>query len=166
MHAWEVSCLGGGVEGYGMSLHNIRTRPRGPAPPARDMVHSRIPAVAPPAVRAVEPRQTTTGDPMPSLTLNVPHSLGQQQAAERLRGFIGQVSRKYQDQIKDVNEEWTGDTLRFGFKTFGVRIDGTLEVREDTVDVQADLPFAAMMFKGRIEQEIRDALTKALGEGA
>ena len=52
--------------------------------------------------------------------------------------------------------------LNFGFTTFGFPIKGAIAVEPAEVKLDGDLPFAAMMFKGKIEQEFKDALTRLL----
>ena len=100
---------------------------------------------------------------MPKMSVTVPHQLGQAEAAKRLGGFMEEVQKKYADQLKIVEQNFgeTGGT--FAFKTMGMTISGRIEVRESEVLVECDLPFAAMMFKGRIEKEMRESLVKVLG---
>lgn len=99
---------------------------------------------------------------MPSFGLSVPHQLSKQEATERVKHFSEKVREHHQDKVKDVHQEWNDDTLHFGFKTLGVRVDGNLTVADDEVSVQGSLPIAAMMFKGQIESAIRDELTQLL----
>ena len=51
---------------------------------------------------------------------------------------------------------------QYALMTFGIKIDGTLTVEDDTVKMEGSLPFAAMMFKGKISDSIRVALEKAI----
>ena len=99
---------------------------------------------------------------MPKMTIIVPHTLGQAEAARRLGSFMDAIKSKYADQIKIVEQNFgeTGGT--FAFKTMGMTINGRTEVRESDVLVECDLPFAAMIFKGRIEREMRESLEKVL----
>lgn len=99
---------------------------------------------------------------MPAMKLSVEHALGQQVAAERLKLFSEKIKKKYEGQVKDFYETWHETGLEFGFTTLGATIKGKLQVEEDKVDFDGELPFAAMLFKGRIETEIRDSLTAAL----
>jgi hypothetical protein len=99
---------------------------------------------------------------MPKLSLSVPHPLSQQDATTRLQGFLTKIKDKFQDQVSNLEESWTDNVLSFGFSTFGFKIKGTAAVNEHDVKVDADLPFAAMMFKGRVEQEIRNSLDRLL----
>lgn len=99
---------------------------------------------------------------MPKTSLSVPNPLTQQEARQRLHEFLPQVRERYQGQITNVEESWEGDTLHFSFSTFGIQIKGTIAVEDSEVKFTGELPLAAMMFKGRIEQSIRDELTKLL----
>lgn len=99
---------------------------------------------------------------MPTINLTVPHGHSRADAAEKLKSFAEVVRQRYKDQVKDVHEEWREDGMTFGFKTMGVEITGDVAVNDSSADVRAKIPFAAMMFKGRIEQEIRDAMNRAL----
>lgn len=99
---------------------------------------------------------------MPKLAIEVPHSLGQKEAAERLQGYLEKVKERYGSQVSNMTDEWNGNTLKFGFTTFGFTIKGALDVQEDKVALDGEIPFAAMMFKGKIESEVRSQLTKVL----
>lgn len=99
---------------------------------------------------------------MPKLSITLPHTLGRDQAAERLNSFMERLKEKHQDRVGDLQEEWEGDTLKFSFTTFGFKISGVGTLSESEVKMDIDLPFAAMMFKGKIEGEIRETLTRIL----
>ena len=99
---------------------------------------------------------------MPKFQLSVPHQLSREEAIERLKGFASMVKEKYAEQFKDLNEEWKEHSVEFGFNTFGMEIKAALAVGKDSVDVDGELPLAAMLFKGKIEQEVRQALEKVL----
>lgn len=99
---------------------------------------------------------------MPKMNLAIPHTLGQARAAERLRGFVTRVKERHGDRVKDLEEEWSDNCLKFGFTTYGFRLRGTVTVEESQVRLDGELPFAASMFKGKIEQEIRDTMQKVL----
>lgn len=97
---------------------------------------------------------------MPKLNLEVPHALPQDEAQERLQRFAESLHGRFGDQAKDVTQSWSGNVLSFGFKTFGMRIDGKIGVESDKLVVSGDLPIAATMFKGKIESEIRQQLER------
>ena len=99
---------------------------------------------------------------MASMKLAVPHNLGQEVATAKLKSFLTKVKEHYAGQVSNLEESWTDNTLNFGFTTYGFKIAGTMAVEPDQVVVDGQLPFAAMMFKGKIEQSIRSELTKLL----
>ena len=99
---------------------------------------------------------------MPKFDLSVPHTLGQDEALNRLQGFSEKIQEKYSDQVSDFRQEWVENRLEFGFKTFGVAIDGQLEVAPDKVDVFGSLPITAAMFKGQIVGAIGEQLERLL----
>ncbi|MBN01697.1 MAG: hypothetical protein CMJ77_21505 [Planctomycetaceae bacterium] len=99
---------------------------------------------------------------MPSFNVQVPHSLGQDAAKARMDSFLETMEKKYKDQISDMDGSWSDNILNFSFNTFGIKIDGKMTVAEDNVQMDGELPFAAMMFKGKIASGIQEALEKAL----
>jgi len=99
---------------------------------------------------------------MPSLNIEVPHALDQEEASRRLKDRFGQIKEKHAGQISDLEERWDGDTLDFSFKTYGVQIKGTVTSGPSEVKVQTKLPLAAMMFKGTIEKQLGDELRSVL----
>jgi hypothetical protein len=99
---------------------------------------------------------------MPTLSINVPHSLGQPEAVTRLKSFLDRVKQRYQDKVSDLQETWQDNRLNYGFTTYGFNIKGDLTIEPSDVRVVGNLPFAAMMFKGQIEKTIRDELARVL----
>lgn len=99
---------------------------------------------------------------MPKMSVSVPHSLGGAEAKARLEKLAGKVTAKYQDQAKDVEQSWDGDTLNFSFRTMGMNFNGAFEVQEDAINAGGEIPFAAMIFKGKIEKGLREELEKLL----
>ena len=99
---------------------------------------------------------------MPSFNVQVPHSLGQDAAKARMDSFLETMEKKYKDQISDMDGSWSDNILNFSFNTFGIKINGKMTVAEDNVQMDGELPFAAMMFKGKIASGIQEALEKAL----
>jgi putative polyhydroxyalkanoate system protein len=97
---------------------------------------------------------------MPKFGVRVPHNLTKDEARSRLERFIDVLKAKSGNQVSDLQQTWDGDTLKFHFKTFGIAIDGGITVAEQELDLAGDLPFAAMMFKGKIESEIREQLER------
>ena len=99
---------------------------------------------------------------MPKLSLTVPHHLGVEEAARRLKERYDAVKAEQGGQIKDLEEQWDGQTLRCRFEAMGLKVEGAATVQAEAVQVDAHLPLAAAMFKGFIESRVRDELDKLL----
>jgi putative polyhydroxyalkanoate system protein len=99
---------------------------------------------------------------MPSFHVTIPHSLSKEEATSRLQRFADALRSKYQNQVSDLEQSWEGDTLRFSFSSFGIGIKGKIVVAEKQLDLDGEIPFAAMIFKGKIESSIREELEKLL----
>ncbi|MCA9152640.1 MAG: polyhydroxyalkanoic acid system family protein [Planctomycetales bacterium] len=99
---------------------------------------------------------------MPAFSTEVAHQLGQDAAKTRLDTFLQKVSEKYPGQIGDMNNSWEGNILKFSFATFGIKISGQMEVFDDKVALNGEIPFSAMMFKGKISNGIKEGLERAL----
>jgi hypothetical protein len=99
---------------------------------------------------------------MPKMSFTVPYSIDQAAAIEKLKSFVPAIKQRYGGQVSNVTEEWVGDILKFAFTTFGFTIKGDLDVQPNQVVLDGELPFAAMMFKGKIESEFKENLAKLL----
>ena len=99
---------------------------------------------------------------MPRLTMETSHTLGREEATRRLKEKFDIVRRDYGSQVSNLHEEWTDHTLSFGFKSMGMKVEGTVEVGGDCVKLDTKLPMAAAMFKGMIKTKIRGELGNLL----
>jgi hypothetical protein len=102
---------------------------------------------------------------MPKISVTVAHNLGQEEASSRLQRLTEYLKSMHGDRVTDLTETWSGHAGTFGFSTFGMKVTGSVRAEADQVVLDGEIPFAAMMFKGKIEQEIRGTLEKALGVG-
>ena len=99
---------------------------------------------------------------MPSLTISTPHALTTEEATARLKTFFEKLKARHQDKVSNLLEQWIDNKLEYSFSTYGFNIKGDLTVEPGEVKVNGSLPFAAMMFKGKIEQSVREELEKRL----
>jgi hypothetical protein len=91
---------------------------------------------------------------MPRLSLNIPHTLGREEATRRIKEQLP----KARELASDLEEHWQDHTLTFSFKAMGFKVGGTLAVEEAAAQLDLDLPLAAAMFKGTIEQRAREQI--------
>ena len=99
---------------------------------------------------------------MPQLTIEIPHALGRDEAARRLKGRLDAARAAYQGLVSDLQEEWSDQGLRFCFRAVGMEASGTVDVEDAAVRIHAEVPWVAMMMRGAVEQRIREELVKAL----
>jgi hypothetical protein len=96
------------------------------------------------------------------------HSLGQEAARSRIDQFLEKL---VQDPpggvtVKDAQRDWNGNQMTFSFTAvkgfFGTSIKGVMDVMEDKVVVESDLPPLVKNLLG--EDRIRHALSEGLGK--
>jgi hypothetical protein len=86
----------------------------------------------------------------------------QHEAVERLQSLVDRIVKSQGGQVEVFDQTWNDNVLSFGFKTFGVKLTGTMTVGPSDVRVVGDLPFAAVLFKGKIETGIEEQLQRML----
>ena len=99
---------------------------------------------------------------MPGFSTEVPHNLGREGAMEKLKPFAEKVRERYKDQVSSMTGEWQDNVLKFSLTTYGFTINGVLTVEETLVRLECSLPFAAIAFRGKIEQSFAAEIKKAL----
>ncbi|MCI0332464.1 MAG: polyhydroxyalkanoic acid system family protein [Planctomycetes bacterium] len=97
---------------------------------------------------------------MPKFGVTVPHNLTTDEACSRLERFVEVLQQKFEGKVSDLQQSWDGDTLNFSFKTFGIQLTGGIAVTDNELKLDGDLPFAAMMFRGKIESDIKEQLER------
>jgi Putative polyhydroxyalkanoic acid system protein (PHA_gran_rgn) len=91
---------------------------------------------------------------MSSLKVNIPHKLSQQEALSRIKGLLQKLKQDQKDKISIVKEDWHGDTGTFQFIAQGFDLSGVINVQPYSIDINAKLPFAVSLFKGKIREVI------------
>lgn len=99
---------------------------------------------------------------MSKLNISVPHNLGAGEAQSRVKGLLGQLKNQFGSQVEDLQENWDGNQGAFAFKAMGMKVDGNIVVKPASVDLEGNLPMAALPFKGTIETTIKDKLQELL----
>jgi hypothetical protein len=99
---------------------------------------------------------------MPKFSMTVPHKLSQDEAIRRIHGLLADLKARHADRITDLQESWTDHEGRFSLTAMGFKVAGTLAVTSTTVELSGDLPFAAVPFKSRIEQMLREDAERLL----
>jgi hypothetical protein len=91
------------------------------------------------------------------LVVAIPHNLGKAEAARRLQTGVSQLKTQFSGQIASVEESWEGDRMSFKVGAMGQTVSGHLEVMEDAVRVEVQLPWILAMVaekaKGFIQKQ-------------
>ena len=89
------------------------------------------------------------------VTVTIPHELGRAEARKRIEDGISRMGHQF-DGVK-LTKAWDGDRLAFSAKVVGQAVAGRLDVLEDAVRMEVELPpFFAMIadkVKGRLKKE-------------
>lgn len=91
---------------------------------------------------------------MAALKMNIPHQLSQQEALNRIKQMLGKLQQEQKDKISNIKEEWQGNTGNFAFSAQGFELSGIITVNPESIDIDASLPFAVSLFKGKIKELI------------
>lgn len=97
---------------------------------------------------------------MPKVTVAVPHTEDPDVIVARSEPYIEKIVDAFQGE--DLELEWEGRSATFNFTSLTFKIQGDVEVDEGQIQVSVDLPFAAMMFKDKVEKAINKNLTRAV----
>jgi hypothetical protein len=89
------------------------------------------------------------------LIVSVPHRLGRQEAMRRLDRGIGRLQPELGILLSGLNYHWQGDTLNFIASVMWQRITGRIEVLDDAVRVEIDLPWVMQLLRDTIERRVR-----------
>jgi hypothetical protein len=99
---------------------------------------------------------------MPVMEMTVPHQLSQDEALRRIMGLLDQVKAEYPDRFSDLHESWSANGGEFSAKIMGMPVSGRLTVTPHEVQLSGNVPFAALPFKGQIEDTIRQQAEQLL----
>jgi hypothetical protein len=93
----------------------------------------------------------------------VTHDSERSEAAERLKSFSEKVRETSSISVSEIVEEWDSEgNLNFSFRAMGMKVSGRLENLAYAIRVSGTIPFAALPFRGAIEQEIASKIREAL----
>jgi hypothetical protein len=88
------------------------------------------------------------------IQVDLPHSLGAEEAKRRIEGGIG----KLKDFIPgggEVRSAWTGDRLGLNVAAMGQEVNAQLDVRDTFVRVELQLPPSLAFFRPAVEAALR-----------
>jgi hypothetical protein len=93
---------------------------------------------------------------MPKIELQHKTSLSVSEIKEKAGKLINDALEEFKDKISDTRQEWRGNTLIFSFKAMGFSVSGKAVAYDNLITVEAKLPFAAGLFKGKIRDKFNE----------
>lgn len=100
---------------------------------------------------------------MAKFNVVVDHTIHREVVVTRLRGFSDHMRKEVPVEVTEVIEDWDREgNLTFSFKAMGFRVSGSMVTCESKVTVIGTIPFAALPFRGAIENQIADKVREAI----
>ena len=100
---------------------------------------------------------------MAKIQFSVPHDHGKDDAIKALKSFSKKMRANLPEGVSDVQENWVApDQLEFSIQGMGMTVTGQLIAADDHVELNGNLPFAALPFRGMIESQLKSGITEAL----
>jgi len=89
------------------------------------------------------------------LFVSIPHRLGKDEAKRRLQSGLGSARANFGHLFTVQEETWSGDNLVFRLTALGQAVSGTIDVRDDCVNLQVVLPWLLAKVAETIQPLIR-----------
>jgi putative polyhydroxyalkanoate system protein len=89
------------------------------------------------------------------MRIAVPHNMTREQARKRVDQRLQNLLGQFGHHAEDMKHDWVGDTLHFKGKAKGMKVEGTVEITDAAMIVDAKLPLIAMAFEGRIREAVQ-----------
>lgn len=89
------------------------------------------------------------------MRIAVPHNTTRAKARKIVEERMKSLEKQYGHYASDVDYQWQGDMLNFGFKAKGgIHGKGTVEITDTDVIIDGKLPLIAKPFESRIRSTV------------
>lgn len=89
--------------------------------------------------------------------VNIPHELGRVEAHKRLKDGFGRIQEQIAGKALGFEERWEDERLYFSAKALGQKVSGRVDVLDNSVRIEVDLPWIlasiAHSLQGRLRKE-------------
>jgi len=89
------------------------------------------------------------------LLVSIPHRLGRLEARRRLDSGVGRLRLELNALLSGLDYRWEGDTLNFVASAMWQRITGRIEVLDDVVRIEIDLPWIMQLLRDTVAKQVR-----------
>jgi Putative polyhydroxyalkanoic acid system protein (PHA_gran_rgn) len=103
------------------------------------------------------------------LIVSIPHKLGRQEAKRRLDSGLSRIRPELAGLVSTLDYSWDEDRLNFRAVAVWQTVTGAIEVLDDAVRIEIDLPWMMRLLGDTILKQVRGRglamLEKPPGEG-
>ncbi len=96
-------------------------------------------------------------------TVSIPHRLGKAEATRRMQKGLSMVRDRFGQHVSIVHEVWTDDHLDFKVVVVGTTAAGTLDVTDDNVALEVELPFILSLMANKVKGVVEKHGNRLLG---
>jgi Putative polyhydroxyalkanoic acid system protein (PHA_gran_rgn) len=75
------------------------------------------------------------------LIVTIPHKLGKEEAVRRLKSGLAGVHKNFGGVFALTEQSWSADRLQFAARALGQTAAGAIDVADDHVRIELDLPW-------------------------
>jgi hypothetical protein len=100
-----------------------------------------------------------------TISITIPHSLGKAEARQRIEQGFGRLRQQMTGGVAGMlsfNERWEQDRLHFEGGALGQKMTGRLDVGDQSLEIQVDLPELLAAIGSRMAERLRSEGQKLL----
>ena len=92
------------------------------------------------------------------------HGKSRHAAREMADTLLPALLKRHGERLTDPQGAWEGDVFSFSFRAMGFRVEGTLEIDDARLILDAGLPLLARPFEGALQANVESELDRILAE--
>ena len=89
------------------------------------------------------------------ITVKMPHKLSRAEARDRIDKGFAKVQEQIAGKAVDVTQTWEGEVMNFKAGIMSQNITGKLNVLDDHVQIEVDLPWILAKISGVFEDKLK-----------
>ena len=89
------------------------------------------------------------------VVVSVPHRLGREEAARRLKSGFERAGSQFGGLLDISEQAWSGDRLTFRASALGQQASGLIDVLDDSIRIEVTLPWLLAKIAERLAPAIR-----------
>lgn len=89
------------------------------------------------------------------VVVSIPHRLGREEAIRRLQAGFGRVRSSFGESFVVLKDDWSGPHMKFSAELLGQSATGTVDVADDHVRLEVQLPWVLSLFAGKAKEVVQ-----------